>query len=245
MPIAGVVLHPDIGGLRPLFEQMADRLASHGFAVVCFDPFAALPSAELSSIDARMGAVKDLDDTMQLEIFSAAADLMVVDDDVTRISMLGFCMGGYYTFKAASTERFDAAVAFYGMLRTPDGWRGPGHRIEPLDTAAEMVPTLAFFGTNDPFTPAADIDALQSAWAGRKRLRDRGGRRRRARLRARSRPRRPSRRRRRDGVGQNSRLAPRLKSPNCWASFRPPGADLRQTVRVSARSLRGFRALRG
>ena len=31
MPKAGVVLHPDIGGLRPLFDDMARRLATHGF----------------------------------------------------------------------------------------------------------------------------------------------------------------------------------------------------------------------
>ena len=59
-------------------------------------------------------------------------NLLVVDDDVATVSVLGFCMGGHYTFKAASIDRFDAAVAFYGMVRTPEAWRGPGHRIEPL-----------------------------------------------------------------------------------------------------------------
>jgi carboxymethylenebutenolidase len=53
------------------------------------------------------------------------------------------------------------------MVRTPDGWRGPGHTIEPLDVAADMCPTLAVFGSADPWTPAADIDALRTAWAGR------------------------------------------------------------------------------
>ena len=43
MPTAGLVLHPDIGGLRPLFEDMARRLATHGLAVCAFEPFAALP----------------------------------------------------------------------------------------------------------------------------------------------------------------------------------------------------------
>src|SRR6266480_4555479 len=64
--------------------------------------------------------VKDLDDSQQLEIFSVAADLLVVEDDVARVSVLGFCMGGHYVFKAASTDRFDGAVVFYGMLRTPE-----------------------------------------------------------------------------------------------------------------------------
>ena len=98
---------------------------------------------------------------------SSAADLLVVEDGVSRVCVLGFCMGGYYTFKAAAADRFDAAVAFYGMLRTPDAWRGPGHTIEPLDVAADMCPTLAVFGSVDPLTPAADIEVLQTAWAGR------------------------------------------------------------------------------
>jgi carboxymethylenebutenolidase len=167
MPVAGVVLHPDMGGLRPLFEDMARRLATHGLAVVAVEQFASQPLAVRSSVEERMAHVKDLDDGVQMEILSAAADLLVVDDDVSRVSVLGFCMGGHYVFKAAATDRFDAAVAFYGMLRTPDGWGGPGHRVEPLEVAKEMCPTLAFFGTADPWTPAADIDALRAAWSGR------------------------------------------------------------------------------
>ncbi len=167
MPRAGVVLHPDVGGLRPLFEDMARRLATHGLAVMCFEPFAALDDTARASVESRLAHVKDLDDTQQLEIMSRAADLMVVEDDVARVSVLGFCMGGHYVFKAAASDRFDAAVAFYGMLRTPDAWRGPGHRIEPLGVAAGVCPTLAFFGPADVWTPAEDIAALRDAWRDR------------------------------------------------------------------------------
>jgi carboxymethylenebutenolidase len=167
MPRAGLVLHPDMGGLRPLFEDMARRLATYGIAVVAVEQFAAQPEDARASIESRIAHVKDLDDDVQLEILSSAADLLVVEDDVSRVSVLGFCMGGHYVFKAASTDRFDAAVAFYGMLRTPDAWRGPGHRIEPLDVAPQMVPTLAFFGTNDSWTPLPDIEALRAAWRDR------------------------------------------------------------------------------
>jgi carboxymethylenebutenolidase len=164
MPVAGLVLHPDMGGLRPLFEDMARRLATHGLAVCVFEQFASQPDDVRSSVESRMAHVKDLDDNAQMDILDAAANLLVVEDDVSRVSVLGFCMGGLYTFKAASLDRFDAAVAFYGMLRTPDAFRGPGHHIDPLAVAAEMVPTLAIFGSNDSWTPAADIDALRAAW---------------------------------------------------------------------------------
>ena len=167
MPRAGVVLHPDIGGLRPLFEDIARRLATHGLAVCAVEPFAGLPEEERATMEQRFAAVAGLDDQQQLEMLSAAADLLVVEDGVSRVGVLGFCMGGHYAFKAAAADRFDAAVAFYGMIRTPEDWKAPGHTIEPLAVADQMCPTLAIFGSADNWTPAADIEALRAAWSGR------------------------------------------------------------------------------
>ncbi|HEY3832164.1 MAG TPA: dienelactone hydrolase family protein [Acidimicrobiia bacterium] len=169
MPKAGVVLHPDIMGIRPLFEDMARRLASHGFAVAVVEPFARISADERAAgqdAAVRMQWVAGLDDDDQLADLEAAANLLVVEDGVARVGVLGFCMGGMYTLKAAATERFDAAVAFYGMIRVPQGW-GSAHLREPLATAADVCPTLAIFGSADTFTPAADIEALRAAWAGR------------------------------------------------------------------------------
>jgi carboxymethylenebutenolidase len=167
VPRAGLVLHPDMGGLRPLFEDMARRLATNGIAVCAVEQFAGQPESVRASVEQRMAHVGDLDDDEQMDMLSAAADLLVVEDDISRVSVLGFCMGGHYAFKAASIGRFDAAVAFYGMVRAPDAWNTPSHHIEPLEVAAQMCPTLAIFGTNDPWTPQEDIDALRAAWAGR------------------------------------------------------------------------------
>ena len=75
-------------------------------------------------------------------------------------------MGGMQVLKAAASGRFDRAVAFYGMVVPPAGWVGPNTRL-PLDTAAEVCPTLAIFGGRDDFTPSADIEALSAAWASR------------------------------------------------------------------------------
>jgi carboxymethylenebutenolidase len=166
VPVAGLVLHPDLGGLRPLFDDMARRLATHGLAVCVVEPFARCAEADLGTVEQRMAMVKELDDASQLADLEAAANLLVVDDDIATVSVLGFCMGGYYAFKAAASERFDRAVAFYGMLRTPEHWQGPGHR-SPLDVARDMCSTLAIFGSADPWTPPDDIAALRAAWADR------------------------------------------------------------------------------
>ncbi len=115
---------------------------------------------------ARMQKMADLDDETQLGNLERAADWLVVNDDVADVSILGFCMGGMYALKAAATGRFERAIAFYGMIRVPEDWRSDDLR-EPLETAADACPTLAIFGGADPYTPAADIDALRAAWRDR------------------------------------------------------------------------------
>jgi carboxymethylenebutenolidase len=110
-----------------------------------------------------MSAMAALEDDRQLADILAAADLLGVEP----VGVIGFCMGGMYTMKAASTGRFDRAGAFYGMIRVPDAWHGPGQRdaVEMLRDAGTAERVLAIIGTADPYTPAADVDALEAAGA--------------------------------------------------------------------------------
>jgi carboxymethylenebutenolidase len=161
-PARGVVVVPDIMGLRPLFDDMVARLAAdYGWAVAAVEPF---PGRESMSIDERMAAMAGLDDERQGADLLAAAHLL----DIERVSILGFCMGGMYTMKAAATGRFDRAAPFYGMIRTPEAWRGPAQRdaidvLTDAPGAAERI--LAIIGTADPYTPERDVDDLEAAGA--------------------------------------------------------------------------------
>jgi carboxymethylenebutenolidase len=167
-PRAGLVLHPDLMGVRPLFDDLCRRLATHGFAVCAPEPFARAPVAVRSEAEpaARMAYVKELDDEVQVGDLEIAADYLVVHDDAREVGVLGFCMGGMQVLKAAASGRFDKAVSFYGMIRVPDDWVGPRTR-QPLDTAADVCPTLVIIGGRDPYTPPADVEALRAAWAAR------------------------------------------------------------------------------
>jgi carboxymethylenebutenolidase len=164
MPVGGLVVYPDVAGLRPLFDDLCRRLATYGLAVVAPEPFArqAALSAEPA---ARIAAVAGFDEEVQMGDVDAAADYLVVHDDVTAVSIVGFCLGGTQALNAAASGRFERAVAFYGMVRIRPDWLG--HIGEPLEHAADVCPTLAIFGEDDQLTPAADVDALRAAWAGR------------------------------------------------------------------------------
>jgi dienelactone hydrolase len=71
-----------------------------------------------------------------------------------------------YALKSADSGAFDKVVAFYGMIRVPERFNGPGHR-EPLDAVAApgAAPVLAVVGGVDAFTPKDDVDALEAAGA--------------------------------------------------------------------------------
>jgi carboxymethylenebutenolidase len=165
---AGVVVHPDVMGIRPLFDDLCRRIATYGFAVASPEPFARASAdvRDASDPSLRLGRLSALDDAVQIGDLVAAADFLTASDGVTTVHVLGFCMGGMQTLKAAASGRFARAVAFYGMIRIPDEWHGEGFDA-PLTVATDVCPTLAIFGDVDPFTPADDIDALRAAWRDR------------------------------------------------------------------------------
>jgi carboxymethylenebutenolidase len=157
-PRRGLVIVPDIMGLRPLFDDLCARLArDHGWAVCAVEPF---PGQEALPLDERLGGgVAGLHDDRLLGDLVAAADHLALD----RTAVLGFCMGGMYALKAAGTGRFDRAVSFYGMIVEPAQFHGPGHR-QPLEYLArpEACPVLALLGGRDQWTPPDDVAALRA-----------------------------------------------------------------------------------
>ncbi|HEY3144072.1 MAG TPA: dienelactone hydrolase family protein [Acidimicrobiales bacterium] len=157
-PTQGLVVIPDIGGLRPLFSTMIQRLADEqGWAVCTFEPW---PGRQDLNLQQRLDQVGTLTDASLLGDASAAADACGVEP----VGVVGFCMGGMFALKAAGTGRFARSVAFYGMIRVPETWRSSGHS-EPLDALAspEACPTLAIIGTADIWTPPEDVADLEAA----------------------------------------------------------------------------------
>lgn len=157
---AGLVVVPDVMGLRPLFDDLVGRLAAEQQWTVCaFELFA---GREHLTIEERLEAARELDDARILADAMAAADATGAEP----VGILGFCMGGMYTLKAAGTGRFHRACPFYGMIRIPPEWAGP-RQGDPLDLLGRGDPSrvLAIVGTADPYTPPPDVAALEATGA--------------------------------------------------------------------------------
>ena len=92
----GLVIAPDIFGVRPLFDDMVERLAADWKMAVCaVEPF---PGRDLPlEPEPRMAVLGELSDDDHLRdlIEGAAAT------GQERVGLIGFCMGGMYTLKAS------------------------------------------------------------------------------------------------------------------------------------------------
>lgn len=159
-PTRGLVVFPDIMGLRPLFDDMCQRLADEQGWIVCApEPF---PGDTHLSVEERLTAMAHASD----ERFRSDALAAAAATGCDQVGAIGFCMGGMLAFKAAGSGRFDRVAGFYGMIRLPESWRGPTH-LDAIDTlrSPDRCPVMAIIGTADPYTPPVDVADAEAAGA--------------------------------------------------------------------------------
>lgn len=153
---AGVVIAPDVRGLHPFYEELAERFASAGVHAIALDYFGRTAGTDRRGDDfeytphVRQTSVP----TIQADIAASAAHLGK-RTGATRVFVLGFCMGGRTAFIAGAEQSGIAGViGFYGRLSTREGEAGHA----PKDRAARVkVPILGLFGGADPGIPESDV----------------------------------------------------------------------------------------
>lgn len=155
----GVVIAPDVRGLHPFYEELAERFASAGVHAIAIDYFGrtAGTGKRGDDFEYREHVANTKPATIQADIASAVGHLRGATD--TRIVfVLGFCMGGRQAF-FASAEHAELAgvIGFYGRLSTREGEEGTA----PKDRAQRMrSPVLGLFGGADASIPESDVTAF-------------------------------------------------------------------------------------
>src|ERR1017187_6913706 len=121
----GVLVWPDIFGLRPAFRQMGKRLAESGYAVLVVNPFYRVkkaPTADAGSatpIPQLRPLAQALNETTQMTDAKAFIGWLDAQPSVARnrkIGTQGYCMGGPIAFRpaAAAPDRVGAVASFHG-----------------------------------------------------------------------------------------------------------------------------------
>src|SRR3989454_7463738 len=162
---AGMVVIPDVRGLRPYYKELADGFAEVGVDAVAFDFFArTAPSDDRSeSFDFMSQVPLTKPDTLQADIAAAAAYLRTPEGGGVRsLFSVGFCFGGALAYlQAASGLGYAGVIGFYGW---PLGLKRWPDRPKPIDAVASYKsPVLSLFGGADEGIPEADRNAFGEA----------------------------------------------------------------------------------
>jgi carboxymethylenebutenolidase len=121
----GVLMWPDIFGLRPAFRQMGKRLAESGYAVLVVNPFyrtkkaPTAPQGSATPIPDVMPLARALNETTQMtdaKAFIGWLDKQASVDRSRRAGAQGYCMSGPFAFRTAAAvpDRVGAVASFHG-----------------------------------------------------------------------------------------------------------------------------------
>jgi len=168
----GVLFLMDAFGLRPRIEEMADRIAEHGYAVLAPNVFfragraPVLPMPDLSEEGARGEFFKQLLPLMgQLTPERMAADGEAYLDELAKVAdgpvvITGYCMGARLGWRiaVAHADRVAALAGFHGGRLVTDDADSP--HLSASDLRAEV-----YFGhaDNDQSMTPEHIATLDAA----------------------------------------------------------------------------------
>ncbi len=167
----GVLVWPDIFGLRPAMRQMAKRLAESGYSVLVVNPFyrtkkaptadkgAATPIADL------MPLARSLSETTQMTDAKAFIGWLDKQPSVAKnrkVGTQGYCMGGPIALRtsAAVPDRVGAVASFHGGGLVTDQPNSP--HLQAAKTSAQFLIAIA---ANDDQRAPNEKDVLKETFA--------------------------------------------------------------------------------
>src|SRR5471032_2975235 len=167
----GVLVWPDIFGLRPAMRQMAKRLAESGYAVLVVNPFYRAQKAPT----AEQGAATPIQNLMplaralneQTHMTDAKAFIGWLDQQASvaknkKVGTQGYCMGGPIAFRTAAAvpTRVGAVASFHGGGLVTDQPGSP--HLQASKTKAQFLIAIA---ANDDQRAPTEKDVLKETFA--------------------------------------------------------------------------------
>lgn len=167
----GVLVWPDIFGLRPAFRQMGRRLAESGYSVLVVNPFYRVkkaPTAEQGAATPIQGLVplmRALNETTQITDAKAFIGWLDTQQSVAKnrkMGTQGYCMGGPIAFRTAYAvpDRVGAVASFHGAALVTKDANSP--HLEAVKTKAQFLVAIA--ESDDKQSPT-DKDVIKDTFA--------------------------------------------------------------------------------
>jgi carboxymethylenebutenolidase len=167
----GVLVWPDIFGLRPAFRQMGKRLAESGYSVLVVNPFyrtKKAPTAEaggatpIDQVRPLAQTLSETTHTTDAKAFIAWLDAQSPVAKNRKIGTQGYCMGGPIAFRTAAAvpDRVGAVASFHGGGLVTDKPNSP--HLQAAKTKAHFLIAIA---ENDDIRSPNDKNVLKETFA--------------------------------------------------------------------------------
>jgi len=152
----GLVIAQEIFGVNHHIRSVCDAFAAQGFAVIAPALFDRVePGIELGYGPEDVAKGRDI--RAQISNEAPVLDIEAAADALPReavLGIVGYCWGGTLAWWGATrTQRFKAAVAYYGG------------GIAATAKEVPVAPVLMHFGDKDSSIPAEDVAAIRKAVA--------------------------------------------------------------------------------
>jgi carboxymethylenebutenolidase len=157
----GTVVLPDVRGLHPYYDALAEAFADAGVHALAIDLYGRTAGArhrdgDFDHVPHRAAAT---DAGVAADVDAAVAELR--RRGATRAYVLGFCFGGRAAFLQAARDDVAGAVGFYGWpARAQDGGTSP---LIEARAGRLRAPVLALYGGADEKIGEDDAQAFAEA----------------------------------------------------------------------------------
>src|SRR6476646_324334 len=167
----GVLVWPDIFGLRPAFRQMGKRLAQSGYSVLVVNPFyrakkaPTAPNGAATPIADVRPLAQGLNETTQMTDAKAFIEWLDKQPSVNKnrkVGTQGYCMGGPIAFRTAAAvpDRVGGVASFHGGGLVNDTPGSPH-----LQAAKSKAQFLIAIAENDDQRAPKEKDVLKETFA--------------------------------------------------------------------------------
>src|ERR1700760_4553585 len=167
----GVLIWPDIFGLRPAFRQMGKRLAESGYSVLVVNPFYRAKKAPTAAAGGStpfqevMPLARALNETTHMTDAKAFIGWLDQQGSVAKnrkMGTQGYCMGGPIAFRTAGAmpDRVGAVGSFHGGGLVTDKPDSP--HLQAAKTKAQFLIAIA---SNDDARAPNDKTVLKETFA--------------------------------------------------------------------------------
>jgi carboxymethylenebutenolidase len=167
----GVLIWPDIFGLRPAFRKMGKRLAESGYSVLVVNPFYRTKKAPTAAdggstpIAEVMPMARTLNETTHMTDAKAFVGWLDQQASVAKnrkVGTQGYCMGGPLAFRTAAAvpDRVGAVATFHGAPLVTDQPNSP--HLQAAKTHAQFLVAIA---ESDDQKAPNDKTALKETFA--------------------------------------------------------------------------------